>query len=102
MTEIVFLTSEGRRLEVEAERGRSVMEVARAHDLVEGACDGSLACATCHVIFEPEIFRSLPPIEPEEDDMLDFAVGIAPTSRLGCQVTVDQLPDGCIVRVPPP
>lgn len=50
----------------------------------------SLACSTCHVILEDDIFDNLEPAEDEEEDMLDLAFGLTPTSRLGCQVIVDE------------
>ena len=53
---------------------------------LEGACEGTLACSTCHCIFTPEMFDKLPPADEEELDMLDLAAGLTDTSRLGCQV----------------
>lgn len=59
-----------------------------------------LACATCHLIFEKEIYDTLPPKEPEEDDMLDLAMELTDTSRLGCQICVRKDMDGMKVRIP--
>lgn len=69
-------------------------------DEVEGACEGTLACSTCHMILEKGIFDSLPGIEDEEEDMLDLAIGITDTSRLGCQVKVTKAMDGMEIRLP--
>jgi ferredoxin, 2Fe-2S len=97
---MTFITAAGERLEIEAECGRSVMEIARQHDLVEGACEGSLACATCHVIVEGEHVERLASATAEEEDMLDLAVGVRPTSRLCCQIVLTEELDGLTVRLP--
>jgi ferredoxin, 2Fe-2S len=97
---MTFITAAGERLEIEADCGRSVMEIAREHDLVEGACEGSLACATCHVIVEGEHIERLAGASAEEEDMLDLALGVRPTSRLGCQIVLTEELDGLTVRLP--
>lgn len=100
MPRVTFLTTDGARHEIEAASGSSLMLIARAHDLVEGTCDGAIACATCHMILEEADFTRLAPASPEEEDMLDFAPGLQPTSRLGCQVILSEALDGLTVRVP--
>lgn len=86
---------------MEAEVGKSILEVAHANDIeLEGACDGSLACSTCHVILEQEQYDALPPPEEEEEDMLDLAFGLTDTSRLGCQITIDDSMKGMVLKVP--
>ena len=85
---LVFV-EDGEEVEVEAEVGKTILEVAQEHEIdLEGACDGSLACSTCHVIFEQDHFDDLPDPEEEEEDMLDLAFGLTDTSRLGCQIKV--------------
>lgn len=70
----------GNKVTVEGEIGQSVLDVAVAHDIdIEGACGGELACSTCHVICDKELFDILPPKKEEEDDMLDLAWGLKPT-----------------------
>ena len=59
-----------------------------------------MACSTCHVIVEPDWHGKLPPPEEDEEDMLDLAVGLTRTSRLGCQVAVTDALDGLTVRLP--
>lgn len=87
---------------VKAPIGKSLLEVAHDNDIeLEGACEGSLACSTCHVIVEDEaIYNKLP--EPTEDelDMLDLAFGLTDTSRLGCQVIAAKELDGLRVKLP--
>jgi 2Fe-2S ferredoxin len=101
MPRMTFITAAGQRREIEAECGLSVMEIARQHDLgIEGACEGSLACATCHVIVEPGDIGRLRTATAEEEDMLDLAVGVCPTSRLGCQIVLTEELDGLTVRLP--
>jgi ferredoxin, 2Fe-2S len=85
MPRMTFITAAGER-ELEAPSGLSVMQVARLHDLgIEGACEGSVACATCHVIVDAAYADRLDAASAEEEDMLEFAVGVGPTSRLGCR-----------------
>lgn len=77
------------------------MDVAHDNNIeLEGACGGELACATCHLIFEKSMYDTLPPKEDEEDDMLDLAFELTPTSRLGCQICVSPYMAGMKVRIP--
>jgi 2Fe-2S ferredoxin len=98
---MTFITAAGERQEIEAPSGVSVMESARMHDLgMEGACEGSIACATCHVIVDAAYAGRLGEASAEEEDMLDLAVGVQPTSRLGCQIVLTEELDGLTVRLP--
>lgn len=87
---------------VDAPNGISLLEVAHKNDIpLEGACEGSLACSTCHLIVEdPALFDSLPKPSEDEEDMLDLAFGLTQTSRLGCQIMVSDELDGMVVRLP--
>ena len=101
MPKIVFLSSDGSRNEVDAPAGWSILEVAREHDIeMEGACEGSMACATCHVIVDPDWYAKLDSKSEEEEDMLDLAFGLQQTSRLGCQITITDELDGLVLRLP--
>jgi ferredoxin, 2Fe-2S len=101
MPRMTFVTAAGQRREIEAPSGLSVMEIARMHDLgIEGACEGSIACATCHVIVDAAYAGRLDEASPEEEDMLDLAVGVQPTSRLGCQIVLTDDLDGLTVHLP--
>jgi ferredoxin len=102
-TETVSLTfiEDGEEVMVDAEIGKTLLEVAHDNEIdLEGACDGSLACSTCHVILEEGLFDELPLPEEEEEDMLDLAFGLTETSRLGCQIKVDKSFEGTVVRLP--
>lgn len=103
MPKVVFVSADGNdRIEVEGRVGQSLLELAWEKGIdIEGACEGQMACSTCHVIVDREWFGKLPPIEEEEDDMLDLALGPTPTSRLGCQLLLTEALDGLTVRLPP-
>jgi len=101
MPRIIFIDPDGKRHEVEVAVGTTLLEAAHANDIdIEGACEGSLSCSTCHVIVEPEDYERLVPPSEDEEDMLDLAFGLTPTSRLGCQITVTEELDGLVVRLP--
>ncbi|KAL3918769.1 MAG: hypothetical protein SGARI_007375 [Bacillariaceae sp.] len=86
---------------VQAEIGMDLMNVAHENDIeLEGACGGELACSTCHLIFQQEIFDKLPEMEEEEVDMLDLAFEVTDTSRLGCQILVTEDMEGMTVTIP--
>jgi 2Fe-2S ferredoxin len=98
---MVFVERNGVAREVEAPVGLSVLEVAHKHGVdIEGACEGSLACSTCHVIVDPEWFAKLPSPSEDEEDMLDLAFGLEKTSRLGCQIVMSEALDGLVVKLP--
>ena len=101
MPKMVFIERDGRRREVEAPLGLSVLEIAHRNDIdIEGACEGSLACSTCHVIVEPEWYELLQEASEDEEDMLDLAFGLTTTSRLGCQIVMTEELDGLVVKLP--
>lgn|SRR3989338_10554386 len=101
MPKMVFITADDVRHEVEAPVGLSVLEIAHRNKInLEGACEGSLACSTCHVIVDPQWFDVLSSAEDDEEDMLDLAFGLTQTSRLGCQIIMTPKLDGLTVRVP--
>ncbi|KAK0222143.1 2Fe-2S ferredoxin-type domain-containing protein [Armillaria fumosa] len=87
---IDFKDSKGTLIKtVEANEGDDILSIAHEYDIdLEGACEGSIACSTCHVILEQEVFDQLEEPGDDENDMLDMAFGLTDTSRLGCQVKV--------------
>lgn len=102
MPHMTFVTPQGERITVEAPVGLSVLEIAHQHNIdLEGACEGSLACSTCHVIVDSEWYDTLPDAQEEEEDMLDLAFGLTHTSRLGCQIIMKEELDGLVVTLPP-
>jgi ferredoxin, 2Fe-2S len=101
MPKMTFIQPDGARLEVDAAEGLSVLEIAhRNHVDLEGACEGSLACSTCHIIVAPEWFDKVDAASEDEEDMLDLAFGLTSTSRLGCQIIMSKDLDGLVVSVP--
>ena len=101
MPKMTFIERDGTRREVEAPLGLSVLEVAHMHGVdIEGACEGSLACSTCHVIVDKEWFDKLAPASEDEEDMLDLAFGLTHTSRLSCQIRMSEELDGLVVKLP--
>jgi ferredoxin len=102
VTRVRFLKVDGTLdKEVEAPAGSNLLDVAQAAGQpLEGACEGQMACSTCHVILDPEDFKRLPPASEEEDDLVDLAWGVARTSRLACQITLTDELDTLTVRMP--
>ncbi|MBT5110542.1 MAG: 2Fe-2S iron-sulfur cluster binding domain-containing protein [Rhodospirillaceae bacterium] len=101
MPKMTFVEADGNHREVEAKAGRSVLEIAHANNIdIEGACEGAMACSTCHVIVEAEWFDRLPELSEDEEDMLDLAFGLTRWSRLGCQLELTDELDGLVVRLP--
>lgn len=101
MPKMTFIKTDGSRVEVDAPVGLSVLEIAHRNDLdLEGACEGSLACSTCHVVIDPEWYDALVDASEDEEDMLDLAFGLTRTSRLGCQIIMTEELDGLTVSLP--
>jgi 2Fe-2S ferredoxin len=101
MPKMTFIERNGIAREVDAPLGLSVLEVAHKHSVdIEGACEGSLACSTCHVIVDPSWYARLSKATEDEEDMLDLAFGLQATSRLGCQIVITPELDGLVVKLP--
>ena len=102
MTLVRFFRADGTLdKEVEAEPGQRLLDVAwAAREPLEGACEGVMACSTCHVIVEAKDFEKLPPATEEEEDLLDLAAQATRTSRLACQIILTADMESLSVRVP--
>jgi len=88
--------------EVEAVAGQRLLDVAwAAREPLEGACEGVMACSTCHVIVDAEDFGKLPQATEEEEDLLDLAAHATRTSRLACQIILTEDMKELSVRIPP-
>jgi ferredoxin, 2Fe-2S len=99
---IVAIDRKGVEHAVEGTDGWTVMEALRDAGLpIAAECGGACACATCHVYVEDGWFEKLPPQRPEEIDMLDMALAVAPNSRLSCQITCGPATDGIKVTIAP-
>ena len=101
MAKIVFLNAEGDAQEVEAPEGFSILDIARLNGVdMEGACEGQMACSTCHVIVDPAWISKLPAPSEEEEGLLDLVAGLTQTSRLGCQLTMFEALNGLTLQIP--
>ena len=102
MATITFKTHDGQSYSVEAQNGTTVMEnaIKNAVPGIEAECGGACACATCHVYVDDAWKDAAGAVDPMEEDMLDFAYDIRPTSRLSCQVKVTDALDGAVFEIP--
>ncbi|SCU83138.1 LAMI_0C02146g1_1 [Lachancea mirantina] len=98
---VTFILKDGTQKTYEVAAGDSLLDIAQAHNLdMEGACGGSCACSTCHVIVDPDYYDALEEPDDDENDMLDLAYGLTETSRLGCQIKMSKAIDGIRVALP--
>jgi ferredoxin len=99
---VTFIDKEGAEHKIAVSKGDNLLDIAQANDLeMEGACGGSCACSTCHVIvLDQEYYDKMPEPDDDENDMLDLAFGLQETSRLGCQVVMKPELDGLRVKLP--
>jgi 2Fe-2S ferredoxin len=102
MTKITYVEPDGARIETEGETGSTVMETAILNGVpgIVAECGGACSCATCHVYVDPEWTDAVGGPSAMEEDMLDFAFEVKPTSRLSCQIRVRDELDGLVVHVP--
>lgn len=101
MTKVVFLEKNGARKEITTDSKTTLLHVAQANDIeMEGACEGAMACSTCHVIVADDWYAKLPAPTEAEADMLDLTYGVSRTSRLACQIVVTDALDGLTVHMP--
>ena len=101
MPKVVFIERNGNTKTVKAANNTTLLSIAHANNIdMEGACEGALACSTCHVVVAEEWFAKLPAARANEEDMLDLTYGVTRTSRLACQVTVTEAVDGLTVKLP--
>ena len=98
---VIFNKADGSQVQAEAQAGDVLLRVAQAAGMpLEGTCEGQMACSTCHVLVAKEWFAQLPEASEDEEDMLDLAFGVRPTSRLSCQITLTDALDGLEVTIP--
>ncbi|KAH8656521.1 electron transfer protein [Tricladium varicosporioides] len=99
---ITFIDKEGDEHKLAVSKGDNLLEIAQTHDIeMEGACEGSCACSTCHIVVEDEaMYDRIPEASDDENDMLDLAFGLTETSRLGCQIHMSKELDGLRVKLP--
>jgi len=102
MPKVTYIEHNGTEHEVEVKAGLSLMEGAVKNNVpgIDAECGGACSCATCHVFVEPEWLERTGSRSANEEAMLDFADGVRETSRLSCQIRVDDTLDGLVVRLP--
>jgi len=102
MVIITFIDTAGTARTVEGEVGSTVMETAIKNGVpgIEAECGGACACSTCHVYIDDAWREKVGEPSPMEEDMLDFAYEVKPSSRLSCQIKVSEELDGLTVRTP--
>ncbi len=101
MPKLIVVDRAGAEHALEGEAGLSVMEVIRDGGIDEllALCGGCCSCATCHVHVDPAFLDRLPPVGPDEDDLLDSVGERDATSRLSCQLPFGEALDGLRVRI---
>jgi len=101
LPKVTFVEPNGEQLVIDAQPGKTLLQVAHKHGIdIEGACEGVMACSTCHLVIDAAWYDKLKPASEEEDDMLDLAYGLTRTSRLGCQILMTEELDGMVVNLP--
>jgi 2Fe-2S ferredoxin len=102
MKKLTIVAFDGTQHELDVSAGSTVMENAVRNSIpgIDAECGGACACATCHVYVDDEWTERVGPPEPMEEDMLDFAFDVRPTSRLSCQIKMNDALDGLVVHVP--
>jgi 2Fe-2S ferredoxin len=102
MTKLTIVAFDGTRFDLNADDGSTVMENAVRNSVpgIDAECGGACACATCHVYVDDDWVEKVGGPEPMEEDMLDFAFDVRPSSRLSCQIKITQALDGLVVHVP--
>ena len=101
MVEVTFITANEERVTAQGAEGDNLLRVGQAAGMpLEGTCEGQMACSTCHVIVGRDWFVRLPRASEDEEDLLDLAAGVRPTSRLSCQIELTAALDGLEVRIP--
>ena len=101
MVTVTFVTANEERITAQAPTGDNLLRLGQAAGMpLEGTCEGQMACSTCHVIVAREWFEKLPRATEDEEDLLDLAAGVRPTSRLSCQIELTAALDGLEVRIP--
>ena len=101
MITVTFVTATEERVTAQGTEGDNLLRVGQAAGMpLEGTCEGQMACSTCHVIVARDWFGRLPRATEDEEDLLDLAAGVRPTSRLACQIELTAALDGLEVRIP--
>nr|XP_022314766.1 adrenodoxin-like protein, mitochondrial [Crassostrea virginica] len=98
---IIYIDKTGKHVPIQGKVGDNVLYLAHRYGIeLEGACEASLACSTCHVYVNDKFLDKLPEPVEEEDDMLDLAYFLKENSRLGCQLILTKELEGMELTLP--
>lgn len=98
---VTFITKEGKEVKIRGKIGDNVLYLAHRYEIpMEGACEASLACTTCHVYVNSDHRSILPEATEKEEDLLDMAPLLRENSRLGCQIILTKELDGIVLELP--
>ena len=101
MAKITFIQANGEKKIVNAENGKTLLDVAKENDInLTGACDGACACGTCHVYIDEQTLSKIEQPKEDEENVLDIVFNVQPNSRLACQVVVNDKIEGAIISIP--
>ncbi len=101
MPKITFIQKDNSEIEVEAEIGKTLLDVIKENNInLIGACDGACACGTCHVLIDEETLSKIEPAKEDEENILDIVFGIQHNSRLACQVIITEQMEDAIITIP--
>jgi 2Fe-2S ferredoxin len=101
MPKITFIQKDNSEIEVEAEIGKTLLDVIKENNInLIGACNGACACGTCHVLIDEETLSKIEPAKEDEEDILDIVFGIQHNSRLACQVIITEQMEDAIITIP--
>jgi ferredoxin len=99
--QVIFVHTDGRETVLSGDEGMSILQLAQENGIeMEGACEGNMACSTCHVVVDKAFFPLLAEATEDEEEMLDLASGLKATSRLGCQITLASNLNGLRLYLP--
>ena len=100
MPKIIFI-DKGKKKEILVDENQTILEIARKENIeIEGSCEGSMACSTCHILVDNKWFAKLNPPCIDEKEMLELLPNYQKNSRLGCQVIITKYLDGFIYKIP--
>lgn len=101
MPKITFIQNNGSKITINASVGKTLLDVAKDNNInLIGACDGSCACGSCHVLIDEKTLSKIKPATEDEENVLDIVFNVQSNSRLACQVIVCEEMDGAIVTIP--
>ena len=95
------IIDKNKEISLQALKGEKLLDVCKKNNVnIIGACEGGCACATCHVILDKKLYEKIPPPSEKEEDKLDEVFELTPTSRLACQILIDENFEGSKIKLP--